>query len=120
MFGNPLGEPAKGGTAYRGVTHLDGPVRMDAPSSIGFSLDSHWYMGRISGTAKPAARVNSIVPGFQAGASAACGYDGAVTMPDRLAVHSRLQPITQEPNWASKLGPDQLRRGPSIVQPLAS
>jgi len=42
VFGNPFGEPAKGGTAYRGVTHLDGPTRTGGPSSIAFSLDSQW------------------------------------------------------------------------------
>ncbi len=40
VFGNPFGEPAKGGTAYRGVTQLGGPARMGGASSIAFSLDS--------------------------------------------------------------------------------
>ena len=42
VFGNPFGEPAKGGTAYRGVTHGDGPVRTGRTSPIAFSLDSVW------------------------------------------------------------------------------
>ena len=66
MFRNPFGEPTERGTAYRGVTHGDGPVRTDRPSSFAFSLDLHWRMGRVVGTATAAALVNMIVPGIVA------------------------------------------------------
>ena len=64
VFGNPFGEPAKGGTTYGGVTHLDKPMRTGRPSSIKFSLYSYWRMGRMARTHEAFTRTNTIVPGF--------------------------------------------------------
>ena len=64
VFGNPFGEPAKGGTAYGGVTHWDGPMRTGRPSLIAFSLDSQCRVGRMAAIARLAAQVNTIVTGI--------------------------------------------------------